>query len=73
METLSVYKARTIFKHKTLMTQFVKLNFKGVKNKNKLRVGNVMNVLSLTQKDTCCGATATDNTAKTLTWKKRKN
>ena len=31
METLSVYEARTIFKHKTSMTQFVKLNFKGVK------------------------------------------
>ena len=31
METLSVYEARTIFKHKTSMTQFVKLNYKGVK------------------------------------------
>ena len=31
METLSVYEARTIFKHKTSITHFVKLNFKGVK------------------------------------------
>ena len=31
METLSVYEARTIFKQKTSMTQFVKLNYKGTK------------------------------------------
>ena len=31
METLSVYEARAIFKHKTSMTQFVKLNYKGTK------------------------------------------
>ena len=31
METLYVYETRTIFKHKTSMNQFVKLNFKGVK------------------------------------------
>ena len=29
METLSVYEARTIFKRKTSMTRFVKLNYKG--------------------------------------------
>ena len=29
METLSVYEARTIFKHKASMTRFVKLNYKG--------------------------------------------
>ena len=31
METLSVYESRTIFKHKTSMPQFVKLNYKGTK------------------------------------------
>ena len=31
MENLSVFEARTIFKHKTSMTRYVKLNYKGVK------------------------------------------
>ena len=31
MENLSVYETKTVFKHNTSMTQFVKLNFKGVK------------------------------------------
>ena len=31
MKNLSVFEARTIFKHKTSMTRYVKLNYKGVK------------------------------------------
>ena len=31
MKNLSVFEARTIFKHKTSMTRYIKLNYKGVK------------------------------------------